>query len=575
MTTTTDDNRRGQTKWTLPPPVPPSVRRDLDMTAGQAQLLYNRGISTRAAASAFLNPSESDLLDPMALPDMGLASERLRKAVRDGESVGVFGDFDIDGISGTAVAALGLRELGADVIRYLPHRDDEGHGLNETAVRSLADRGATVLVTVDCGATSDAEIALARSLGVDCVITDHHAMFNAPSPDAAAMVNPKRQDSEYPYEDLTGAGLAYKLMQAVCADAGRDEPRHLLELAALGTVGDVGTLIGENRYFVSEGLRRMNAGTRFAGLRALMEVAGLDDGRELDTASLSFQIIPRLNAAGRVADPGVALDLLLESDPRRANGLARKLDEYNVQRRRLTEEGMERARAQVRERWGDSPPAIIMVGDRNWKPGVLGLIASRLVDAYGKPAIAVSVGSETSRASARSVEGFDIVSAIEARSDLLIHFGGHAQAAGFGALNENMRELAAHFETYSDQTLDADAEPTIALDMRASPSFVESELFGFIQDMKPYGAGCPQPSFASDAPLEVAESRAVGAGGKHLKLRLREAGGKVWDAIAFGLGARGDEAPVGAKIQIAYRMETNYWNGRETRQLVTVDFGGG
>ena len=340
-------------------------------------------------------------------------------------------------------------------------------------------------------------------------------------------------------------------------------------------MGDVGTLIGENRYFVSEGLRRMNAGTRFAGLRALMEVAGLDDGRELDTASLSFQIIPRLNAAGRVADPGVALDLLLESDPRRANDLARKLDEYNVRRRRLTEEGMEEARAQVRKRWGDSPPAIIMVGDRNWKPGVLGLIASRLVDAYGKPAIAVSVGSKTSRASARSVEGFDIVSAIEARSDLLIHFGGHAQAAGFGALNENMRELAAHFETYSHQTLNADAEPTIALDMRASPSFVESELFGFIQDMKPYGAGCPPPAFASDGALEVAESRAVGADGKHLKLRLRENSGKVWDAIAFGLGARADEAAVGAKIQIAYRMETNYWNGRESRQLVMVDFGGG
>ena len=359
-----------------------------------------------------------------------------------------------------------------------------------------------------------------------------------------------------------------------CAAAGRDEPRRLLELAALGTVGDVGTLIGENRYFVSAGLQRMNAGASFEGLRALIRIAGLDDGRELDTAALSFQIIPRLNAAGRVSNPKVALNLLLASDPRRANGLAEELDEFNVVRRILTDRGMEQAREQVSERWGDSPPAIIMVGSRDWKPGVLGLIASRLVDAYGKPAIAVSVSSETSRASARSVEGFDIVSAIEARSDLLIHFGGHAQAAGFGARNENMKELARHFETYSGQALDADAEPTIALDMRASPSFVEDNLFDFIQEMKPYGAGCPQPSFASSEPLEVAESRVVGADGKHLKLSLRESGGKLWDAIAFGLGDRAGEASVGAKIQIAYRMETNYWRGQETRQLVVVDLRG-
>ena len=560
-----------KSNWTLPPDVPERAISEMGLPPSQAQLLYNRGISARGEADAFLNPSEADLRDPMALPDMDLAAARLRKAVRDGESVGVFGDFDIDGISGTAAAALGLRELGATVFPYLPDRDDEGHGLNEKAVRSLAARGASVLVTVDCGATSDAEIALARSLGVDCVITDHHVMFDPPSPDAAALVNPKRRDSSYPYEDLTGAGLAYKLMQAVYAGMGREEPRHLLELVALGTVGDVGAMKGENRYFVSEGLRRMND-TRFEGLRALRSVAGLD-GRELDTAALSFQIIPRLNAAGRVADPGVSLNLLTTSDPRRASALAEDLDNHNRRRRILTEAGVEQARAQLRKRWGDaSPPGVIMVGDKRWIPGILGLIASRLAETYGKPAIAVSVGSETSRASARSVEGFDIVSAIESRSDLLTNFGGHAQAAGFGVRSENLRELADRFAAVPESAFAGAAEGTVALDMLAPPSFVESDLFEFARRMAPYGAGNPQPTFASDAPLAVADSRTVGDG-KHLKMRLREGGGRFWDAIAFGMGARADEARAGSEIELAYHMEENNWNGRVTMQLRTVDFG--
>ena len=560
--------------WSIPPAVPRRIADEMGMPPARAQLLYNRGISSRRDAEAFLNPSEDDLHAPTLLPDMDLAAARLRKAVRDGEVVGVFGDFDMDGISGTAVATLGLRDLGATVFPRLPDRDEEGHGLNETAVRALAAFGVSVLVTVDCGASDDAEIALARSLGVDCVITDHHTMFHAPSPDKLAMVNPKRLDSEYPYEDLTGAGLAYKLMQAVYADAGREEPRRLLELVALGTVGDVGALKGENRYFVREGLRRMNDGTGFEGLRALIEVAGLDDGRELDTASLSFQLIPRLNAAGRMKDPGVSLDLLTTSDPSRAREFAKTLDKHNQDRKILTDEGVEQALAQIRRRWGDAPPpGVIMVGKKGWRPGVLGLIASRLVDTYGKPAIAVSVGLETSRASARSVAGFDIVSAIEARSDLLLHFGGHAQAAGFGARTENLRELAAHFAAVSDDAFAGAGEAAIALDMRASPSFVETGLYKFTREMMPYGAGCPQPKFASDAPLEVVESRTVGAGGRHLKLRLREReGAKVWDAIAFGLGARASEAPVGGEIEIAYRMEPNVWNGRVTMQLVTEDF---
>ena len=551
--------------WDLAPTVPDDTIRELGFSPLQSQLLFNRGLTRRDDALSFLAPGRSDLHDPMLLPDMEVAVSRLRKAIDDDEMIGVFGDFDIDGISGTAVVASGLRTLGGRVLTYIPDREEEGHGLNAAAVRSLADRGVSLLVTVDCGATSESETILASDLGIDTIITDHHTVFeNGPYP-VVAMINPKRPDSKYPFEHLTGVGMAFKLVQALYAETGDEEPLDLLGLVALGTIGDVGPLVGENRYLVSEGLRRLNSAGS-PGMRALVGVSRLGD-KHLDTAALSFQIIPRLNAPGRLGDSEISLELLLTTDAGRAASAAARLDQYNHQRRSLTDEGVQQAVAQVRRRWADDPPGIIMVGRRDWVPGILGLIAARLVETYGRPAIAVSVGDDVSRASARSVADFDVLDAIDQCGDLLIRFGGHHQAAGFTVSSKQLGALAGRFE--SIQTHVPTPTSRIAVDLSASPSLVQQELYEFGLRLAPFGQGNPELTYTSNS-VRVVDARAVGSG-RHLKLRVHD-GEAVWDAIGFRQGNRLAEAGVGSHIRMAYRMESNTWRGRTSLQLVVQDF---
>ena len=369
--------------WAILKPAPVEAIESLGFPPLQAQLLYNRGLSSRSDALSFLSPSTSDVHDPLLLPDMDRAVARLRRAVSDGELIGVFGDFDIDGVSGTAVVMNGLSGLGARVVPYVPDRVDEGHGLNADAVRSLADQGVTVLVTVDCGADADTEVEAAKKLGIDCIVTDHHMMLeDAPYPAAEALVNPNRPDSRYPFVHLTGVGLAYKLVQAVYDDAGKESPEALLELVALGTVGDVGPLIGENRYFVSEGIRRMSR-TGSPGLRALIEVSGYGD-KPLDAMALSFGLIPRLNAPGRLDDAEISLKLLTSTEPEKARAQAALMEQYNRQRQALTRTAVGQADAQVSKRWPGSLPQVIMIGHKDWHPGILGLVAARIAEKHGR-----------------------------------------------------------------------------------------------------------------------------------------------------------------------------------------------
>ena len=552
--------------WVVLPTVPEAVVAEIGLPQPHCQLLFNRGLASRDTVQSFLTPDSSHSHDPWLMPDMDAAVRRLTQAVNQGEIIGVFGDFDIDGISGTAVVTTALRDLGARVIPYIPDRESEGHGLGLEAIQSMARRGVSLMVTVDCGSTSEAETEEAKSLGVDTIVTDHHVLLADPPYPVAAMVNPKRPDSKYPFEHLTGAGTAYKLAQALYRSTGRQEPRELLELTALGTIGDVGPLIGENRYLVSEGVRHMNS-ARSVGLNALAEVSGLR-GRELDTEALSFQIIPRLNAPGRLADPGISLDLLTTSDPVQARSMAAQIDQLNSVRKTATESGVKQAQDQILRRWGDSPPGIIMVGRRDWGQGIVGLIASRLAEAHNRPAIAVSVGEDESRASARSVDGFNLMEVIEPASHLTTRFGGHEQAAGFTIPNENLAKLAELLVSASHGRPGPQHKGAVEVDMSCDPSTVERELFAFIEQLEPFGKGNPRPKFVSTS-LRVLDSRRVGRG-EHLKLRVADEGG-TWDAIAFRQGDRVSEAAVGSAIDVVYQMETNTWNGRTTLQLVIED----
>lgn len=555
------------------PPVPDDVVRALGYPRTQSQLLFNRGLSSRDKAQSFLDTDESQMRDPFLLSDMEKAVSRIRRAIGNRERIGVFGDFDIDGISGTAVIINGLRNLNADVVPHIPNRNrvEEGHGLNEAAIRDLDGSGVSLLITVDCGSSDAEEIRLASSLGIDTIVTDHHVVLDLPP--ALAFISTNRPDSQYPFLSLAGVGMAYKLIQAVYQDAGVEEPNELLEFVALGTVSDVVPLQGENRYFVREGLRRLNR-TQSPGLSALIEVSGYR-GKDLDTTALSFGLIPRLNAPGRLYDEldarYMALNLMTTSDAGSARYIAADMEVSNRRRQALTEEGVTQAKAQVAKRWGRHLPGIIMVGHRDWKPGIVGLIASKMVDMYNRPAIAVAVGDSESRASARTVQGFNIFEPIEMKRDLFVKFGGHKQAAGFTTLNEHLRTLADHFEEFSDGMFDKAAKDApLDIEMRAAPSLVAKDLFDFTRRLAPFGQSNPEPLFASGG-LSVVRSVRVGSG-RHLKLTVADGSGSTWDAIAFRQGQRMGQAAPGSYLDVAYRMELNTWRGNENLQLVVEDF---
>ena len=557
------------------PPVPDEIIGALGFPPNQSQLLYNRGLNSRGEALSFLEADQTQVCDPFLLPDMDKAVSRIRRAIGNGERIGVFGDFDIDGVSGTAVVVNGLRRLNARVIPHIPNRNrvEEGHGLNSAAINSLAESGVTLLITVDCGSYDTEEVKFASSLGIDTIVTDHHAVLDMPP--ALAFISSNRPDSLYPFRSLAGVGMAYKLMQAVYSESGIDEPDELLEFVALGTVSDVVPLQGENRHFVKEGLSRLNR-TRVPGLTALIEVAGYK-GRQLDTTALSFGLIPRLNAPGRLYDERdaryMALNLMTTSDPENARYIAADMEVSNRRRQTLTEEGVEQAQAQVVKRWGRSSlPGILMVGHRDWKPGIVGLIASKLVDMYHRPAIAVAVGESESRASARTVPGFSIFEPIEAKKELFVKFGGHSQAAGFTIPNQYLKTLADHFETFSAGKFDGVAgDAPLEIEVKAAPSAAANELFDFTRELEPFGQSNPQPLFASNQ-LCVLNSTRVGSG-KHLKFTVQDRDGSSWDAIAFRQGERIGQARPGANLDVAYSMELNTWRGSTNLQLVVEDFG--
>lgn len=553
-------------RWRVKPSPPSGFASELGLPPFQARIFYNRGVRSREEADAFVGGGSSEWNDPSLMPDMAQGVERLSAAIGSGETIGIFGDFDADGVTGTALLSLALREVGARVETYVPHRVEEGHGLNSGAVRELADKSVTLLVTVDCGATSVEEIGLASSLGVDTIVTDHHTMTTG-LPDARAVINCRRDDSRYPFDGLTGAGTALKLAEALYQRLGRSYPGHLLELAALGTVADVGPLRGENRYIVKQGLKRINS-TRNPGIRALAEIAQIRLGG-IDTESLSFGIIPRINSAGRVGHADLSLTLLTALDRTRARRIATQLDELNSERKRVTEAAMRVARRQAEGSSGaDEPPHLLWVASESWIPGVLGLIAGRLSDRHYRPVVAVSLGGEVSRASARSIPEFDIVSALAESGAPFVKFGGHPQAAGFTLATSLLRELEAGLTERARRELDGiDLSPTVDIDCEVELSEATGGNFEFMRSLEPFGAGNHAPVLLTRGARTV-EARRVGSGGRHLKLVV-EQGGVALDAIAFGQGEMLEG--VWSGLDLVYRAELDTWGYRPKIQLNVLD----
>lgn len=548
-------------RWKLREFPPFGFASQLGFTPFHAHLLYNRGIRTAGDAELFLNSDERLLNDPRLLPDMDKAVARLRRAIEDGEHIGVFGDFDADGITGTALLLTALREFGLRVTPHIPHRVEDGHDLKPKAIRHLNEEGISLLITVDCGANAEDGVNEAAKLGIDTIITDHHSLADT-WPAAHALINPRHPDSRYPFGELTGVGMAFKLIEALYEDMRLPRPEHLLEFVALGTVADVGALTDENRYLVKRGLEYINR-TENPGIRALAAKARMKMGA-IDTEALSFGIIPRLNVAGRLGSADISLELLTTERADRAQSLAGEIECQNLERQELTRQAVAEAERQLEAK--EELPNILIVKSPDWIVGVLGLIAGRLAENHYRPAIAVSMKEETSRASARSIPEFNIVEALRQNAHLFDQHGGHPQAAGFTIPTASLPKLEQNLERIAVERLDGhDLAPSLDIDCEVQLSAFTPQNFDFIQSLAPFGEGNPAPVFLTRA-VRVLEARLVGANRQHLKMRLGQRGTTI-SAIAFNQGHKVRETR--RFIDVVYTVGLDTW-GQYPRLQMTV-----
>ena len=558
-------------RWNLRPSGPAGSRAELERAGLPplcAAVLCARGVDTAPAASAFLAHGPDLLHDPFLLRDMEKAVERISRAIREQETVAVYGDYDVDGITATCLLTQFLRTLGGQVVSYIPDRTEEGYGLNNHAIDALARQGVTLIVTVDCGITAAQEVEYARALGVDVVIIDHHQCKEV-LPQAVAVVDPRRPDCSYPFPDLAGVGVALKLALALTAPAQR--PQVLLdygELAAIGTVADVMLLQGENRALVHLGLERLADCSR-PGLQALLREAGCPRGQVPTTVTIGYGLAPRINAAGRMEQAGTALELLLTQDPQRGQELAQELCQLNRLRQAIELEIFQHCDQLLTHTPALSAPVIVLAGEGRHQ-GVIGIVASRLAEKYACPAFMISLDGDKGKGSCRSFGGFNLFGALERCAPLLDSYGGHELAAGFSirrnnipafraALCQLVEEFAGHQPMES--SLDVDCEiPHCSL---LSTQDVES-----LSLLEPFGSGNPKPVFLLRSVCVLSHTD-VG-GGRHLKLKLRR-DGVAMDAIFFSANTAACGIENGQRLDIAFTLQINQFRGNRTVQLQLCD----
>jgi len=512
------------------------------------RLLATRGITDTSSARQFLDPP-SATPSANALPAIEVAIDRLLRAARSGELVAVFGDFDVDGVTSAAQLAQALRATGALPLPYIPDRFTEGYGLNIPAIESLRRDGATLLLTADCGTSSIDEIARAREIGMDVVVLDHHTVPPV-LPDALALVNPKIPGANAGgLSELATAGLAFHVAAALHAAADKhfDEGAYL-DAAALGTVCDMAPLVDENRRIMRAGLPLL-ARTSRPGLRSLMEVSRVDPAT-VTADDIGYRLGPRLNAAGRIAHAKLALELLLTEDGERGRELAQQLDALNRERQERTAQAVSLSARLVEER--GELPALIMIGHPDFSSGIVGLIASKLVTLYGRPAVVYEKGDELSRASCRSIDEFHITDALRTRPDLFVRFGGHRAAAGFTVETRRLEEVREHLVAHAERELAGrELAPVLEIDAQWPLRQLRGDEIRWLMKLGPFGVGNPVPAFLSRG-VTVTECRVVGNSERHLKLKLRD-GGTTWPAMAFDMGDAFVEP--GERIDVVYTLD--------------------
>ncbi len=527
-----------------------------------AQLLHNRGVRTAAEAQAFLEARRAPA-DAAGLPGTDAAVRRIAQAVRSGETIAIYGDFDADGVTASALLWEALKGFGVQPLVYIPDRVAEGHGLNLGALQELRRLGARLVVTADCGVTNAAEVAAAADLGMDVVITDHHTPPPA-LPSAAAVVDPKRAGSSEALRGLSAVGVAYVLAEALACELGRPADPSLLEFVALGTVADLAPLAGQNRALVREGLRSISR-TKRPGLLALLAVAGLEP-KQVDTEAISFTLGPRINAPGRLDHASPSFRLLTATSLDEARPLAEQVNAANVRRQRQTAEVLA-AVAQRGEAAAVGRP-LIFLSDPDFPPGIIGLAAGKLTEEHYRPAVVCSVGPQETRGSCRSIPEFNIIEALQCCEGLFARYGGHAQAAGFTIATERLPELERRLVAIAAGQLgQADLRPRLVIDAEVPLSRIDGTMIRALRELAPFGVGNPPPTFVARR-AEVREARTMGAEGRHLRLKLRE-GAVTWVAVAFNAPEMPQPAP--PFIDLVFTLGIDRLDGRETLRLNVLD----
>lgn len=562
-------------RWKKLPSEPELQRKlteELKLSPLLAQLLINREISDPQQADRFLNSTLSDLHSPFLMKDMDRAVDRIISAIKNREMLCIYGDYDVDGITATALLKVFFSEIGAQLITYFPHRLKEGRGLNPEALDRISHRGAKLLITVDCGISDNEPVAYAHRLGIDTIITDHHEVPED-LPPARAILNPRQKDCKFPYKTLAGVGVAFNLVIALRArlrEEGffrdREAPnlKQYLDLVALGTVADIVPLTDENRIFVKYGLEQLTAGRRL-GIRALKEVSGCAFG-SIDTVAVGFRLAPRINAAGRLDQADEGLKLMTTNNEEEANAIARKLNEENYQRQQIEENILKEAcslvEADVRLKKGAS----LVLTSPDWHQGVIGIAASRLTNEYFKPTILIAVKEGVGKGSARSIPGFNIYQGLKSCHDLLKTYGGHRWAAGLTILEERIDEFRDRFELLVTESLsEEDLVPQLDIDAFISLPKITENLIEELNLLEPFGAGNPEPIFAATG-LKLIDSWIVG--NNHLKLKIREKK-KIYSAIGFRMA---DRHPLpSSTIDLAFIPQFNEWEGVRSVQLKVKD----
>ena len=558
-------------QWHIKPPPPDGFVIDLSGVSpflGHGHLirslLYHRGIQTKMAAKSFFDLNLSTLSDPFLLPDMESAVSRIIQSINESAPIGIFGDFDVDGLSGTAIVVRTIEALGGIALPYIPNRELDGHGLSENAIESFSRSNVDLIITVDTGTTAISEVELAKQLSIDVIITDHHLM-GEDRPKSVALVNPQVDNQNA--IPLAGAGVAFKLAQALWETIGLDWPFDLLALASLGTIADLAPLKDENRTIVAQGLAELGR-THHPGLQALMQISKPQGyyGKP-DTDLVSFYLSPRLNAPGRLGDAEPSLRILTTNDAAEARTLATRLDYANKERRRLSEKAWMEAQSQFDQIKSDA--SLLTVRCNTVPVGILGPLASRVADVYGIPTVAYSVVDGMVRASIRSIDDFDVHAALSASSHKLDRFGGHAMAAGFTVSPDKMELVINDLEQHAEGSLmGKHSTKILEIDLEVPVEDIEYTMWDSVQSMEPCGVGNKKPVFLSRR-VKPIRFRTMGKDQRHIRMTVNGKTSEI-EAIGFGIGPHIETNEQGY-IDAVYELHTNMWKGRKQRELRLID----